>query len=121
MFVNWYPAKIWEDMFNLMGTKILAATSLTPHTRTHWQPGEIKCSPCISSFFSRNALRKHRERVHERKRYECPYCQNSYTDINQFLTNHIGIGSCLRVMRTNIIALNNDLCNTKFLCDILRA
>ena len=31
---------------------------LNQHTRTHWQPEEIKCSLCSSSFFSRSALRK---------------------------------------------------------------
>ena len=49
------------------------------HTKTHWQPQKLKCSLCSSSFFSRSSLRKHRIRVHERKRFQCPYCQKNFT------------------------------------------
>ena len=53
--------------------------SLNQHTKTHWQPKELKCSLCSSLFFSSSSLRKHRIRVHERKRFQCPYCQKNFT------------------------------------------
>ena len=61
---------------------------LNQHTKTHWQPEELKCSLCSSSFFSRSSLRKHRIRVHERKRFQCPYCQKKIS-LRKTIVNNI--------------------------------
>ena len=63
---------------NICSKSFSTRDSLNQHTKTHWQPEELKCSLCSSSFFSRSSLRKHRIRVHERKRFQCPYCQKIF-------------------------------------------
>ena len=51
--------------------------SLNQHTKTHWQPEELKNVHSAVHHFSQGVL-SGSTGVHERKRFQCPYCQKKF-------------------------------------------
>ena len=70
---------------------------------------ETECNVCQKTFKTRKAMTDHRSHIHVKLIDK--YCRFCKTDIFLSTTSQIDTGLCLRVTKTNCIALSNkELC-----------